>query len=147
MKVVLKKEIANVGKAGEVKSVSDGYAMNFLFPRKLAEPATEAVLARLAADASKRAAAKVATEAEAKAAAKGLAGARIVMKVKARDRKLFGSIDAGDIAAAIAKKGIPGVVERNISLPRPIKETGEFPVEADFGTAKAKFLVAIEAEG
>ena len=124
-----------VGNAGEVKNVSDGYAMNFLFPKKLAEPATEATLARIAADAAK------------KTAAKALAGARLVIKAKTKDRKLFGSIDAAGIADAIVKKGIVGVTERNIVLPKPIKETGEFPVEANFGTAKAKFLVAVESEG
>ncbi len=147
MKVVLKKEITNIGKAGEIKNVSDGYAMNFLFPKGLAEPASDMTLARIASDAAKKVAAKEAEVATAMAAAKALAGARIVMKVRAKDRKLFGSINAVDIAAAIVKKGIVGVVERNISLPKPIKETGEFPVEANFGTAKAKFLVAIEAEG
>lgn len=147
MKVVLKKDIANVGKIGDVKSVSDGYAMNFLFPKKFAEPATDATLARIEAETAKKAAAKATAEAEIKAAAKALAGARLVIKAKTKDRKLFGSIDAAGIAAAIAKKGIVGVTERNIHLPKPIKETGEFPVEANFGTAKAKFLVAIESEG
>ena len=147
MKVVLKQEVKGVGNAGEVKNVSDGYAMNFLFPKKLAEPATEATLARIAADAAKKTAAKESAEAEMKAAAKALAGARLVIKAKTKDRKLFGSIDAAGIADAIVKKGIVGVTERNIVLPKPIKETGDFPVEANFGTAKAKFLVAVESEG
>ena len=78
---------------------------------------------------------------------RALAGARLIIRAKTKDRKLFGSIDAAGVAVAIAKKGIVGVTERNIVLPKPIKETGEFPVEANFGTAKAKFLVAVEAEG
>ncbi|MEI7750103.1 MAG: 50S ribosomal protein L9 [Candidatus Moraniibacteriota bacterium] len=147
MKVVLKQEVKGVGRAGEVKNVADGYAMNFLFPKKMAEPATEATLARIASDTARKAAAKETAEAEVKAAAKALAGARLVIKAKTKDRKLFGSIDAAGVAAAITKKGITGVMERNIVLPKSIKETGEFPVEANFGTAKAKFLVAVEAEG
>ncbi|NTW30189.1 MAG: 50S ribosomal protein L9 [Candidatus Moranbacteria bacterium] len=147
MKVVLKKDIANVGKRGDVKIVSDGYAMNFLFPKKFAEPASDATLARIEAETAKKAAVKAAAEAEITAAAKALAGARLVIKAKTKDRKLFGSIDASGIAVAIAGKGIAGVTEQHIVLSKSIKETGEYPVEANFGTAKAKFLVAVEAEG
>lgn len=147
MKVVLKKDIANVGKIGDIRNVSDGYAMNFLFPKKLAEPATDAVLSRIEAEAAKKTAVKAAAEAEVKAAVKALAGARLVIRAKTKDRKLFGSIDASGVAAAIVGKGIAGVTEHHIVLPKSIKETGEYPVEANFGTARAKFLVAVEAEG
>ncbi|HWQ60146.1 MAG TPA: 50S ribosomal protein L9 [Candidatus Fimivivens sp.] len=147
MKVVLKKDIANVGKVGDVKSVADGYAMNFLFPKKLAEPASEATLARIASESEKMAAAKASVEAEAQAAAKALAGARIVIRAKTKERKLFGSIDAAGIATAITEKGIAKVGAQHIILPKPIKEIGEYPVQAAFGTAKAKFLIAVESEG
>lgn len=147
MKVILKQDVKGVGKRGEVKEVSSGYAMNFLLPKRLAEPATEAAVARLESASAKKAAAVAATEAAVGAAAKALAGGRFVIRAKAKNRKLFGSIGAAEIAAEIGKKGIAGVEERHIVLPKPIKEIGEYPVAADFGSAKAKFLIAVEAEG
>ncbi len=147
MNVILLKEVKNIGKRGEVKAVSDGYAMNFLFPKGLAEAATEKAVARLKSDASRRIAARIAEDEAIHAAAKTLAGARIVIRAKAKSRKLFGSIGAVEIAAAIAAKGIRGVTDRHIVLSKPIKEIGEFPAAADFGSVRAKFQIAVEAEG
>ncbi|MEI6650659.1 MAG: 50S ribosomal protein L9 [Candidatus Moraniibacteriota bacterium] len=146
MKVILRKEVKNVGKQGEIKNVSDGYAMNFLFPKRLAEPATDAALARI--EKEKTAVSQLAAKdaAMAKAAAEKLAGNRIVIRKKTKGRKLFGSVNAAEVAEAIVNAGIPGVDGRHIVLLKPIKEIGEFPVQADFGSAKAKFLVAVEAE-
>jgi large subunit ribosomal protein L9 len=147
MKVVLKREVKNVGRAGDIKNVSDGYAMNCLFPQGLAEPATSLVLARIEREktAKREEAAKNATLAH--AAAEKLAGSRIVLRRKTKGRKLFGSLRAPEIAEAIvSEEGIPGVEAGHIILPKPIKEIGEYPVSADFGSATAKFQVVIEGE-
>lgn len=146
MKVILRKEVKNVGRAGEVKNVSDGYAMNFLLPKNLAEPATQAALDRMEREkvSKKEEAAKNAALAH--AAADKLAGARIVIRRKTKGRKLFGSLRGEDIAQAITGHGIPGVEGSHIVLSKAIKEIGEYPVSADFGSAQAKFQVAIESE-
>lgn len=147
MKVILRTDVKNVGSAGDIKVVSDGYAMNYLFPKRQAEPATEAVLARL--EREKRSEAQVAAKdaALAKAAADRLAGSRMVIRKKTKGRKLFGSVNAAEVAQVIAGTGIAGVSEQHIILSKPIKEVGEYQVQADFGTARAKFLIAVEAEG
>ncbi len=147
MKVVLKREVKGVGKAGDIKNVSDGYAMNFLLSKGFAEAATPGVLARMERekDAKKEEAAKNATLAA--AAAERLAGARIVLRRKTKGRKLFGSLRAPEIAEAIvSEEGIPGVEAGHIVLQKPIKEVGEYPVSADFGSATAKFQIVIEGE-
>jgi large subunit ribosomal protein L9 len=146
MKVIFLKEVKNVGKRGEVKEVADGYAMNFLVPKGLAEVATTKAVSRMKESAAKAERAKAEGETVAKKAAKALAGARIVIRTKVKNRKLFGSIGAVEIAKAIKENGIPGVTDRNIVLPKPIKETGEFPVAAEFGSARSKFQIAVEAE-
>lgn len=147
MQVILKKEVKNVGKAGEVKNVSDGYAMNFLFPKKLAEPATEATLARKRREEESAVENAAKNAALANAAAERLAGSRILIRRKTKGRKLFGSIRGIEIAEAIAEGGIPGVEGRHIVLTKAIKEIGEYPVQADFGDARAKFLVSVESDG
>ena len=146
MKVVLKREVKNVGKAGDMKNVSDGYAMNYLLPQGLAEAATKAALARIEHE-------KQAKQAEAERgakrlaeAAKRLAGSRFVMKRETKGRKLFGSIRETEIAEAIEESGVSGISTEHIKLPKPIKETGEYPVQADLGGTRAKFLVSVEAK-
>lgn len=146
MKVILRKEVKNVGKAGEIKNVSDGYAMNFLFPKGLAEAATPATLARMRRQEESAQAEAAKNAALAHAAADKLAGSRILIRKKTKGRKLFGSLRGEDIAQAIAEHGIPGVEGSHIVLPKAIKEIGEYPVSADFGTAQAKFQVAVESE-
>lgn len=146
MKVVLKSEVKNVGKKGDIKNVSDGYAMNYLFPKRLAEAATPAVLVRMEREQEAR---QAEAERGAKAAvetAKQLAGSRIVMKRETKGRKLFGSVRETEIAEAIEESGVSGISAEHIKLPKPIKETGEYPVQADFGGAQAKFLVSVEAK-
>lgn len=146
MKVVLKREVKNVGKAGDMKNVSDGYAMNYLLPQGLAEAATKAALARIEREERmKQAEAERGVKRSAEAA-KRLAGSRIVMKRETKGRKLFGSVREAEIADAIEESGVSGVSVEHIKLPKPIKETGEYPVQADFGGAQAKFLVSVEAK-
>lgn len=145
MKVVLKQEVKNVGRAGDIKNVSDGYAMNYLFPQELAEAATSAVLARMEREREMKRAEAERSEKQAAEAVGRLAGSRIVMKRETKGRKLFGSIRATDIAEAIETSGISGVAAEHIKLTKAIKETGEYPVQAEFGGVQAKFLVAVEA--
>jgi len=145
MRVVLKREVKNVGKAGDVKNVSDGYAMNFLFPKGLAEAATSVVIARMEREkeAAKEEAAK--GETMVRVAAGKLAGKRIVLRRKTKGRKLFGSLRAPDIAEAIvSEEGILGVEAGHIVLSKPIKEIGEYPVSADFGSVQARFQLVVE---
>lgn len=144
MKVVLKREVKNVGKAGDMKNVSDGYAMNFLFPQGLAEAATPAVLDRIEREQTAKQTEAAKSAAQARAAAEKLAGSRIVLRRETKGRKLFGSLRAPEIAKALEEEGVPGVEAGHIVLQKPIKEVGEYAISAEFGSDTAKFQLVIE---
>ena len=105
MKVVLKQDVKNIGKKDGMYEVSDGYARNFLFPRKLAVPADAAAVNEV----KSKAAAQEHHRAEALAAAQALAaridGKTVSVKAKAgKEGRLFGSVTAKDIAAAVSSR-------------------------------------------
>lgn len=148
MRVMLLKEVDHVGGRGELVAVSDGFARNFLLPRKLAVRATDRVEAyarRIKETESKRAAARVA---ELKVLADRLAGVSCSLPRKAgEDEKLFGSVTAADIAASLASQGFP-IDRRKIHLPDPIKSLGVYTVPIRLGSdvgASIKVWVVREA--
>ena len=125
MKVIVLKETPKLGKVGEVKSVADGYARNFLIPQGLVTPATES---RLRLFASRLAEAKRREERERAgyaALAEKLQSRQFRFTVKTGERgKVFGSITAEDIADELLKHGI-AVEKKWIELESPIKSSGE----------------------
>lgn len=146
MKVILLQEVKGLGKAGAVKEVRNGYGFNFLLPEGLAEMATEGALKRVEQIIAKRAKGMEAAIADAKAQAALLDGKNVIIKAKAEDGKLFGSIGREEIATALGLIKIELAADI-IALKKPLKKIGTFPVEADFGNdVKATFQVSIEAE-
>jgi len=128
MDVILRETVENVGRAGEIVKVKDGYARNFLIPKGLAYQATDANKRRSEAE-SKRLAGKLAADqGDAEALAARLAGVelRFAMKAGEGDR-LFGSIGSADIAAGLAEQGLT-VDKRVIELEEPIKMIGVYQV-------------------
>jgi large subunit ribosomal protein L9 len=124
MEVILRQTIDNVGRAGEVVKVKDGYARNFLLPRGLAYQATEANKRRAESEAAHRAGKVAAERADAEALASRLDGLELHFTAKAGEGdKLFGSITSGDIAEQLAAKGYE-VDKRIIELADPIKMIG-----------------------
>lgn len=126
MDVLLLKDVAGIGQAGQVKKVSDGYARNYLIPRGLATPATPGAIkqAEIVRAAAARREAK--TLAEAQELAKQLSDTQLVFRAKAgAGDRLFGSITSGDIAEALARTKQITVDKRKIELEAPIKELGE----------------------
>jgi len=128
MDVILREDVEKLGRAGEVVTVKDGYARNFLLPRGLAYLATEGNKRRLASEQRRvdlRAAAEVSGARE--AAAK-LESVSLSFSMKAGEGdKLFGSVTAGDIAERLGAEGL--VVDRKaIELPEPIKALGVYKV-------------------
>ena len=128
MEVILKEDVADLGFRGEVVKVADGYARNFLLPRKLAMQATvanKAVIAQMKAAAARRSASE-------KAQAEDLV-TKIEPLVLSFTRKagdaghLFGSVTSADIAAELAAQGHE-VDRRKIQLGDPIKSIGDFKV-------------------
>ncbi len=133
VKVLLLSEVEHLGPRGELVNVADGYARNFLFPRKLATLATKGVeefAARLrATEAKRREVEKVALN----ELAGKLADVSCSLPRKAHDdEKLFGSVSAGDVSAALASQGFK-VDRKHIDLPEPIKTLGVFTVPVNLG--------------
>lgn len=131
MKVILIHDVKTVGKSGEILEVSDGYARNFLFPRQLAQEATEGALKqaeqRIRTEQIKRAKIK----AEAEELAGQLGSAKVVLKAKAgTEGRLYGAVTAKEIAEAV--KGQTGLTvdRRKLELGEPIKALGTFEIPA-----------------
>jgi large subunit ribosomal protein L9 len=129
MKVVLTKDVPKLGRRGEIASVADGYARNYLFPKGLALEATAASVRRFEGEtqAVLRKTERVAAEAE--TAAGRLAGLSLTVRAKAGEEgRLFGSVTSKDIASGI--KAVLGmeVDRRKIELPEPIKSLGSHRV-------------------
>ncbi len=125
MKVILMVDIKSLGRHGEVVDVSDGYAINFLFPQNLAIQATEDAIRRMKEreEAAERAAKKGMKEAG--RLAETLEGFEVTLKEKGTDKGTFyAAITAKMIAKALRKAGFE-VEEDAIELPTPIKEPGE----------------------
>lgn len=136
MKVVLKQDIKSIGKKDEIHEVSDGYARNYLFPRGLAAEANAAAVNEVRT----KAAAKEHHAAEELAAAKELAakikGQTVVIQAKAGSAgRLFGSVTAKDVAAALSRKLGVTVDKRKISLGvKEIKAFGSYTAEVRLHT-------------
>jgi large subunit ribosomal protein L9 len=130
MKIILQKEVDKLGVPGDVVTVADGYARNFLVPRGLAIQASKGAVRQ--ADNLKRAhedrVAKARKEAE--ALAERLGAARVRLKHRAGDEgKLFGSITAQDLAEEIEKQAGEPVDRRSIHLDEPIRSVGSHEVQ------------------
>ena len=99
MKVILSKDVAGTGKAGEVKDVADGYARNYLIPRKLAIPASGGALRTVEQQKAAEQKRADAEEASARALADRLTSAPVILTAKVGDQgRLYGSITSADIA-------------------------------------------------
>lgn len=133
MKVVLQKDVKNVGKVGDVVNVKDGFARNFLFPRKLAIEATENRVKawehiKKVAEAKKKKAV-----AERKELLSKLAGVTVTFKMVAGEKdKIFGSVTAHDISKELEVKG-HSVDRRDIQIEEAIKTLGQHKATVTFG--------------
>jgi large subunit ribosomal protein L9 len=129
LKVMLTKDIENVGIAGEIKDVADGYGRNFLIPRKLAVVAGKGVEAeaKRIQQAGARREAKERDEAQALAERIGNKTVVVRLKVGGED-KAFGAITNEDIAVALRQQQQVDVDRRKIELKEPIKQLGEHVV-------------------
>jgi large subunit ribosomal protein L9 len=128
IEVILKEHIENLGRRGEIVKVADGYARNFLLPRKLALRVTEEnkrQIERERAKAEAREAVEI-KDAQALAARLQAAEVSIARRVGEHDT-LYGSVTTADIADALTALGIT-VDRRKIQLPDPLKALGEHAV-------------------
>ncbi len=129
MKVVFLQNVANVARAGEIKNVADGYARNYLIPRRLAARADPHLMQQFEAQLKARARQEAETEAELEALAARIDGQEVTIRAKVgvKDR-LYGSVTAADIAAALEQASGTTVDKRRIELENPIRHLGTYEV-------------------
>lgn len=127
-KLILTNEVSGLGEPGDVVEVKDGYARNYLIPRKLATPWTKGFEREVANIRKARKAREIATVEDARATAAQLGAEPLVVAAKAGEAgRLFGAVSTSAIADAAATKGIT-VDKRKIEIPTAIKTTGEYRV-------------------
>lgn len=125
MKVVLLKDVKNIGKRDDIVTVSDGYARNFLFPQKLAVEATPGALKEIERKRAAQSAREAESLAEAKSKAEALKNKVITLPVKCGEKgRLYGSVTAAEVAEALEKQHGVTVDKRKIDIGDPIREVG-----------------------
>lgn len=126
--VILMDKVKHLGEAGDIVTVKDGYARNFLMPRKLAAPVTEVTKRQLATLQRQREEAAKAALADAQALVSKLEGVSVTLPVKTKDgENLYGSIGAANIATALQEQGY--AIERDqVDVSESIKALGVFDV-------------------
>ena len=146
MKVLLSKDVSGLGKAGQVKEVSDGHARNFLFPKHLAMPATTAVLAQVQKE-EKEKQEKIKKQEERLLKLKNkLEGKTVVIKAKSSGKNLFASLHQDQIALALTEKLGIEISPQLLTMDKAIKTLGLHVLELKLSELqKVKINVNIEA--
>jgi large subunit ribosomal protein L9 len=146
VRVILKREVAGLGRPGDVKDVADGYAMNFLLPRGLAIEATAGEMKVLSRARDAKRAKQDRAHADAEELAKRLSETTLVFKLKAGEQgKTFGSVTSKDIAEALQREHKVDVDKTKVNLPEPLKSLGVHKVEIRLlSDVRANVTVAIE---
>jgi len=147
MKVILKKDVSNLGRSGEIKTVKDGYARNFLMPRGMAEVATEGSLSAWKNSADKRAKRVASEDAGLNELAKRLSAITLSFsRPVSEEGVMFGSVAKSDLIKNLAAADIE-VHKDMIRLPASIKAVGTFEVEIALKPhIAAKIKVAVSAQ-
>ncbi len=148
MKVILTKDVAKLGKSGEVKTVADGFATNFLIPQSLAVPAAGGAYRAWQHDIASREDKRARERSDAEVTANRIASTTLTLGVKVGDAgKLYGSIGAKEIAEALGRRGI--VVDRHkVELEEPLKSLGTYKVAIKVFTGLTpEVTVVVEPKG
>lgn len=148
MKILLLQDVRKLGKAGEVAEVSDGYARNFIIPKKLGIEATKAVINDWQIKKDAEAARKAKEEAEAIATAAAFNGKTFVVKAKSGENgRLFGKVTAQDAADALNKQLGLKVDKKKVIVPDDIKTVGEYQITVRLlANAAAVINMKVEAD-
>ena len=128
MKIILLDDVATLGRRGEVRDVSDGYARNYLLPHKLALHATPANMKNLEQIKARQDSQVAKLKADAETQARAIEALHFTQARQASDEgRLFGSVGRADLAAFLGQHGVE-IERRRIALDEPIKALGEFSV-------------------
>ena len=148
MKVVFLESVEGTAQVGEVKEVKNGFARNYLLPRKLAVPAIEPYLHRAEARADREAKQQVILDGDASVVAEQLEGKRVTLCARVGEQgKLFGSVTSIHIAQEVAKLMSEGEFDhRKVLMPEAIKEVGVRPVRLRL-TRNVEATIEVEVLG
>ena len=147
MQVILKQDIKGVGRKYEIKNVADGYANNFLIPRRLAEYASPETIKKTEV---KKAQDEAEVEIQQKLIQKQieiLNGVKIILKKKSNEKgHLFEQIHTEEISKELKVQAKIEIAPEFIKTENPIKEIGEHKISAEVGKNKGEFVVVVEKE-
>jgi large subunit ribosomal protein L9 len=148
VKIILRKDVATLGDAGEVVAVKNGYANNYLIPQGFAIRATEGTLKALEIEKQQQTRKIELQRKNARELSAKLEQMTLKVQAKAGESgKLFGTVTAGDIAEALKAQGVD-IDRRKIHLEAPIKLLGKYEANAKlYMDVTAKLSIEVEAEG
>jgi large subunit ribosomal protein L9 len=148
VKVILRKDVAALGDAGEVVAVKNGYANNYLIPQGMAIRATEGTLKALETERKQQVKKVEMLRKTARELAAKIEQMTLKVFAKAGESgKLFGTVTSGDIADALKAQGIE-IDRRKITLEAPVKTLGKYEADAKvFSDVAVKISFEVEAEG
>ena len=148
MKVIFHEDVKGQVKKGELKEVSDGYARNYLLPRKLASKATADNINALKLKEKAKAAQIAKEKAQAEENAKKLGGVQVIIKAKAGNAgKLFGAVTSQEISDALKAQFDIDIEKNKIVQAEPIKTFGSFSVKAKLGYEVSGTINVLVVEG
>ena len=148
MKVIFNVDVRSQGKKGEMKEVSDGYARNYLLPRKLATEATADNINALKLKEKAKAAQMAKEKAQAEENAKKLSGVQVIIRAKAGSGgKLFGAVTSQEISKALKEQFDIDIEKNKIVQADPIKTFGAFTVKAKLGYEVSGTINLLVVEG
>ena len=147
MDILLKKDVANLGYAGEIVKVKAGYAMNYLVPQGMAVVATPSVKKQHEETLRQRAHKEAKLVADAQALAATLSAQVVEVKAKVSESgKLYGSVTTMDLAAALAAQGL-NIDKKDITVLGDVKELGEYEASVKlYKSIKGSFKFNVVAE-
>ncbi len=145
MKVIFLKDVPRVAKRHDIKEINDGHAINFLFPRGLAEPATAKAVAELNRRKNNIEIEKKVEENLLLRNLEEIKGKTITIKGKANEKgSLFSAIHKKDLVDLMKSTHNAEIAEEFISMEKPIKETGEFEIPISIKGKKSSFKLVVE---
>lgn len=148
VKVIFLADVSGVGRAGELKEVSRGYAKNFLLPRGLAVEATPAIVKQAESRVQKESQEEMSDKAKLAEQAKQIEGSKIRFQARmGAGERLFGSITAADIAQELSRVvGFP-IDKRKVDIDKPLRQTGSYEVAIKLAAGlEPRIAVVIEPE-
>ena len=148
MKVILQQDVRGQGKKGQLVEVSDGYARNFLLPKKLAVTATAENVNTMKQQEKAKKAQEAAEKAEAEATAKKLEGIMVKVPAKAGEGgRLFGAVTGKEISDALSAQHAITIPKTKLVLDEPIKSCGSYQIKAKLGYEVSGTTYVMGVEG